>query len=131
MPVETSFYEPYFQAAFAQLGKAAWETAWSEGKAMAMEEAMEYALSEEDLSIPLAPEQRAGKESTPLTRREQEVARLVARGLTNRQVAAQLSISEHTVATHIAKILKKLGLNSRSQFGAWLIEHRSSGPDQG
>jgi DNA-binding NarL/FixJ family response regulator len=41
-----------------------------------------------------------------LTSREQEVARLVARGLTNRQISTELMLSEHTIATHIRNILK-------------------------
>jgi DNA-binding CsgD family transcriptional regulator len=55
----------------------------------------------------------------------------VARGLTNRQIASELSISEHTAATHIRRILKKLGLQSRSQIGSWLAERRpfSTEPD--
>ena len=58
----------------------------------------------------------------PLTRREKEIAVTVARGLTNRQIASELVISEHTAATHVAKILKKLGLNSRFQLAAWVTE---------
>jgi DNA-binding NarL/FixJ family response regulator len=59
----------------------------------------------------------SAEESPPaLTRREEEVASLVARGLTNRQIASELSISEHTAATHVGKILRKLGLSSRSQL---------------
>ena len=58
---------------------------------------------------------------TPLlTRREREVALLVARDLTNRQIAVQLVISEHTVATHVRRILKKLDLRSRTQIAAWI-----------
>jgi non-specific serine/threonine protein kinase len=44
------------------------------------------------------------------------VALLVGRGLINRQIAEELSISEHTVANHVRKILKKLGLRSRAQI---------------
>jgi DNA-binding CsgD family transcriptional regulator len=51
-----------------------------------------------------------------LTRREREVALLVARRLTNRQIAKELVISEHTVAAHLRRILKKLGLRSRAQI---------------
>ena len=54
---------------------------------------------------------------------------LVARGLTNRQIASELVISEHTAATHIAKILKKLRLRSRSQIGSWLADQRPSSTD--
>jgi len=44
------------------------------------------------------------------------VALLVGRRLTNRQIAQELSIPEHTVANHVRKILKKLGLRSRAQI---------------
>ena len=94
---------------------------------MSMEEAIEYGLSEEEdaPSTPPAPRQRVGDESTLLTRREMEVATLIARGLTNRQIASDLSISEHTVANHVAKILRKLEFDSRSQITAWVVERRT------
>jgi len=50
-----------------------------------------------------------------LTRREVEVLRLIARGRTNRQVAAELGISENTVKNHLRSVLAKLSLNRRSQ----------------
>src|SRR4029453_10611480 len=50
-----------------------------------------------------------------LTRRESEVAELVARGLTNREIAAQLYLSARTVETHVANILTKLSLTTRTQ----------------
>lgn len=56
---------------------------------------------------------------TGLTRREREIAVLVAEGLTNRQIAERLYISERTAETHVAHILNKLGLNSRAQIAAW------------
>ena len=94
---------------------------------MSMEEAIEYALSEEEPAPTetSAPEESLGGEPRGgLTRRQREIAALVARGLTNRQIATELSISEHTVANHIAKTLKKLGLSSRSQLTAWVLEQR-------
>jgi DNA-binding NarL/FixJ family response regulator len=57
-----------------------------------------------------------------LTRREQEVAGLVARGLTNRQIATELVFTEATAAKHIEHILDKLGLTSRTQIAAWAAE---------
>jgi DNA-binding CsgD family transcriptional regulator len=51
-----------------------------------------------------------------LTRAERDVARLVARGLTNRQVAEQLFISPHTVDSHIRHIFGKLGINRRVEL---------------
>jgi DNA-binding CsgD family transcriptional regulator len=56
----------------------------------------------------------------PLTRRETEIATLVARGLTNRQIAAAAHIGERTVETHVQHILDKLGLASRTQVAAWV-----------
>lgn len=95
---------------------------------MTFEDAVEYAHNHEELPASSTP----GQEATPvaispaiLTRREQEVAALVARGLTNRQIASELSISEHTVATHVAKIMRKLGLSSRTQLTAWVVERRT------
>ncbi|CUU54919.1 Predicted ATPase [Parafrankia irregularis] len=55
-----------------------------------------------------------------LTRRERQVAQLVAQGLSNRDIAATLVISPRTAETHVQQILKKLGLTSRAQVAAWL-----------
>jgi DNA-binding CsgD family transcriptional regulator len=57
-----------------------------------------------------------------LTDRERDVARLLAQGCTNREVAAALVISERTVTTHISNILGKLGLSSRTQVARWAID---------
>ncbi|HET8632124.1 MAG TPA: alpha/beta fold hydrolase [Thermomicrobiales bacterium] len=54
-----------------------------------------------------------------LTRREREVLPLVARGLSNRQIAAALSIGERTVESHVASILAKLGAANRAQLAPW------------
>jgi predicted ATPase/DNA-binding SARP family transcriptional activator/DNA-binding CsgD family transcriptional regulator len=112
--------EPYVAVVRSRVDVAVWEKAWAEGRAMTFEEAVEYALSEEEPAPPLpsAPEQPSADEVRTLTRREKEVAALLAWGLTNRQIALELSISEHTAATHVRRILKKLGLQSRSQIGS-------------
>jgi non-specific serine/threonine protein kinase len=57
-----------------------------------------------------------GADASPLAKREAEVAALVADGLSNKQIAARLFISERTVDSHIGHILNKLGVNSRSQI---------------
>jgi predicted ATPase/DNA-binding SARP family transcriptional activator/DNA-binding CsgD family transcriptional regulator len=119
-PENLQLLEPYITAARLGLGEVTWQTALAEGRAMTPERAIEYALSPEEPAPPLPDGRRSGRDSAGLTPREEEVATLVARGLTNRQIASELSISEHTVATHVTKILKRLGLNSRSRLSAWV-----------
>ena len=90
------------------MGGRAFEEAWAVGEAMPLEEAVGYALSKEPERPPVR--------SSGLTRREREVAFLVAQGLTNRRVAQELTVSEHTVENPVAHILKKLNLHSREQI---------------
>jgi DNA-binding NarL/FixJ family response regulator len=52
----------------------------------------------------------------------------MARELSNRQIASQLMLSEHTVATHVRNILKKLGLRSRTQIATWFTEQHDPPP---
>lgn len=61
--------------------------------------------------------------TAPLTRREREVAELVARGLTNREISQALVISQRTAETHVERILIKLGLSSRVLVAAWISDH--------
>jgi non-specific serine/threonine protein kinase len=131
-PGDSVLHEPYLTAARYRLDEAAWETAWAEGRAMGLEEVIEYALSDEELPASSTSVQENSPVGTPpatLTRREAEISALVAQGLTNRQIASELSISEHTAATHVARILKKLGLQSRAQIGSWLAERPTTYPN--
>jgi DNA-binding NarL/FixJ family response regulator len=63
-----------------------------------------------------------------LTSREQEIAVLLAQGLSNKDIAKTLVIAQRTAETHVANILAKLGLTSRSQVAAWIAEHRGTDP---
>jgi predicted ATPase/DNA-binding SARP family transcriptional activator/DNA-binding CsgD family transcriptional regulator len=122
-PWERHVYGPYIDTARAQLDESVWEVAWAEGKAMTFEEAIEYALLEESSPNPVSPASKqlsAGAQPPNLTRREREVASLLAEGLTNRQIASELVISERTVDNHVSNIFKKLGLTSREQVAARL-----------
>ena len=78
---------------------------------------------------PDAASSRGGPRSTPLTRREEEVARRIADGLTNRQIAAELGLSERTIDAHLRNIMSKLGVNSRAQVAAW-IASQGAMPDR-
>jgi DNA-binding CsgD family transcriptional regulator len=61
-------------------------------------------------------------DSTGLTARQREVLRLIARGLTNAEIARELTVSEHTVHRHVANILTKLGLGSRAAAAAYAAQ---------
>ena len=61
----------------------------------------------------------AARRRGALSPREDEVAKLVAEGLTNRQIAERLVISERTAQNHVQHILTKLGFTTRRQIGAW------------
>ena len=82
---------------------------------MSVEQAARYALSGEESAPSVPQESPEDKGAGELIRREREIAELVARGLTNCQIASQLFISERTVATHLGHIFKKLGVRSREQ----------------
>jgi non-specific serine/threonine protein kinase len=75
--------------------------------------------------------QAAKAEFSGLTRREREVAQLVASGKPNRGIARVLGVGERTVEGHVAGALAKLGFSSRAQLAAWAVERglvRSSRP---
>lgn len=71
---------------------------------------------------------RAERGSAVLTRRELEVADLVANGMSDREIAAQLVIAQRTAESHVQHILTKLGFKSRSQIAAWAVT--GTGPDR-
>ncbi|XUL94022.1 response regulator transcription factor [Streptomyces galilaeus] len=66
------------------------------------------------------PDPAHGGEDAALSRREWEVAELVAKGHTNKEIAASLVVSTRTAEGHVRRILDKLGLLSRAQIAAWM-----------
>jgi NarL family two-component system response regulator LiaR len=60
----------------------------------------------------------------PLTERERDVLRLVARGMSNKEIAFELGIAEGTARTYVSNILGKLGLTSRTQAALYAVEHK-------
>jgi non-specific serine/threonine protein kinase len=135
---DRALYERRVKSARSELDEATWQAAWAQGRAMTTELAIEYALSEDTgretpaTTVVVAERQPPpGERKKTLTPREREVAVLVARGLTNRRIAEELSISANTANNHVAKILKKLGLGSRAEIAAWVAQRRppSSKPD--
>ncbi|MEU6372006.1 LuxR C-terminal-related transcriptional regulator [Streptomyces sp. NPDC046909] len=96
------------------LGESGFENAHREGLELSFDQAADYAL---------------GKRTAPrhpgldgrLTRREAEVAGLIAQGLTNQQIADRLVVARRTAEGHVERILSKLGLTSRSQVALWAV----------
>ncbi len=131
-PGDLALHKPYLSSARSKLGEAVWEEAVVEGRAMSLDEAAEYALEQENVphTAPTPEEPIAGESADNLSHREREVAVLVASGLTNRQISTELSISERTAGNHVAKILRKLGLNSRTRIATWATESGLPGSDR-
>ncbi len=94
----------------------AFQSAWQRGQAMTLEEAIEFARRDEDA--------RPGAAGGPtLSPREREVVRLLVEGRSNQEIAATLRISPHTVTNHIANIMNKLGLDSRTAVATWAVRN--------
>jgi len=105
------WHDEHVEQAQVALGADAYAAATRAGRAMSADDAIEFALG--DSRHHHAPDARL---PLPLTPREHEIGQLVAQGLTNKEVAAQLVISPRTVSTHVEHILAKLKLRSRAQI---------------
>jgi predicted ATPase/DNA-binding CsgD family transcriptional regulator len=92
----------------AQLGQRA-RTARADGRRLTVAQAVSYALTNE----------RPGS----LSARELSVTALVSEGLTDKEIAARLGISERTAESHVLRIREKLGFQSRAQIGRWAADH--------
>ncbi|MEU7814328.1 LuxR C-terminal-related transcriptional regulator [Pseudonocardia sp. NPDC049154] len=114
----TTYHRDRIEALTVQLGAPALEKGMREGAALDLPDAIAAALGERT-ERPVAAPHRAASTSE-LTRREEEVAALVADGLSNREIAARLVLSLRTVEAHMERILNKLGFRSRAQVAAWV-----------
>jgi predicted ATPase/DNA-binding CsgD family transcriptional regulator len=112
-------------AARAALGDLAYAAAFRRGKQMPLAEALDDTENTRRSTRSGLPDaDGAGS----LTSREEEVAGLLAQGLSNKAIAKSLVIAQRTAETHVANILVKLGLTSRSQVAAWVAEQRGIDP---
>jgi len=102
-------------------GTEAIAKAWQEGREMPEDQILDLALRvvEAPGVSPSHPPGSAGQGGVVLSPREREVAALLAEGLSNRQIAARLVITERTVKAHIEHILDKLGVASRTHVALW------------
>jgi predicted ATPase/DNA-binding CsgD family transcriptional regulator len=107
------------ELALALLGRAKFDAEFGAGKRMERRAAIALALGESGQAE--AASDAAGEGALGgLGRREVEVARLIAEGLSNKQIGARLFISERTVDSHVRSILNKLGFNSRARIAGWI-----------
>jgi DNA-binding CsgD family transcriptional regulator len=121
-PPERIALDRFLPAAQASLGSSSASIAWAEGQSLPAAQAVAEALGLLEAAEPGAHES-VPIPTGPLTPREVEVAAQVARGLTNRAIAAELVITEATAERHIRNIFDKLGLASRAQLAIWAHEH--------
>jgi predicted ATPase/DNA-binding CsgD family transcriptional regulator len=105
------------ESAAAALGTTRFTAEFEAGRRLERDEASALALGKPARAA-VAASGRAG--TGPLGEREAEVARLVADGLTNKEIGGRLFISERTVDSHVRSILNKLGFSSRAQIAAWI-----------
>ncbi|RZL84805.1 MAG: tetratricopeptide repeat protein [Rhodococcus sp. (in: high G+C Gram-positive bacteria)] len=99
-----------------ELGDRVFAAAHSRGRSLGFDAAIAYALNEQPTSPP-------DIDASPrLTKRERQVADLIAEGLTNQAIAGRLVISPRTAQGHVEHILAKLGFTSRAQVAAWVVE---------
>jgi non-specific serine/threonine protein kinase len=122
-PAESVAYESAVATSRATTGESAFNALWQSGRELALPEAMALGRRMQAVEVdrPLSAARTKPMEDD-LTPREQEVALLIARGHTNREIAEVLVISEWTVDTHVRHILTKLGQRSRAQVAAWVAE---------
>jgi predicted ATPase/DNA-binding CsgD family transcriptional regulator len=123
-----SVFDARAEEALAEaIGSERFEEAFAVGAAYTFDQAVALALGQDaevegDGDTASLREPQSG---TPggLTRREREIALLVAEGLTNREIAARLVISQRTAESHVNNILGKLGMTSRARVASWVADH--------
>ncbi len=136
--------EEVLEVARGRLGASAAAALFAEGREVTAEDAVGFALGPDQhqpVPGPAAPTDpawtdparlpggahRGATPSNPLTPREHEIVTLIARGLSNREIADELVISPATAARHVANILAKLGCSSRTQVASWAARHEPPG----
>jgi predicted ATPase/DNA-binding CsgD family transcriptional regulator len=115
-------YENHARAARDALDNDDFSAAWSEGRALTLDDAAAEAIAFTPIigaAVTAAPDPGTGS----LSPRELEVLRLMAKGLTNQEIADALFVSRRTVSTHVTGILTKLNASSRSAAAVYAVRH--------
>jgi DNA-binding NarL/FixJ family response regulator len=111
-PSERRYLDAWLAAARRTLGSSAFQRAWEAGHASTLDQAV-------GLAEAMMHARTVVLNDGVLSRREAEVTVLLARGLTNKQIASELVVSPGTVRSHVEHILTKLDLTSRAQVAVW------------
>jgi non-specific serine/threonine protein kinase len=119
-PVDQPGYAQILSALQSALGMDAFAAAWEEGKSMRLEDVINLALAEPESAAAIHPLEK--EKFGGLTKREREVAILIAQGKSNREIAETMTVSPKTIETYVTRILNKLGFDSRVQIATWAIE---------
>jgi non-specific serine/threonine protein kinase len=114
--------------AYEALGDRGYHHAFEAGRNLDPDAAIAYALGERQQRRRGPSRERAAW--APLTRRERQIAELVAEGRTNQEIANRLVISKRTVDSHVEHSLAKLGFATRAQIAAWVTEQRAEPSDE-
>ena len=134
-PVDQLTLDRDIDASRREVGSDAWDEAWSVGSALLTEQAIQLALVDDaDGSGEMTTSEREPEQEDSLnrlSRREREVTRLLAQGLTYREISGALSISERTVGSHVEHVMTKLGIRSRTRVAVWAVEHGLGGSPNG
>ena len=125
MPELVGEHDESVAAARAALGDQAYAAAFRRGTQMPLTQALNDA--EHTRRSTRSGQVNAGGAGS-LTSREEEIAGLLAQGLSNKAIAKSLVIAQRTAETHVENVLVKLGLTSRSQVAAWVAEQRGIDP---
>lgn len=116
-PFTSPLVEKAEEQARAALGDDRYSKAFEEGAHLDRDGAVALAL---ETKVARATGRTIEKIPDPLGKREREVAQLIAEGLSNKEIATRLFLSERTVETHVYNILNKLGFNSRVNIASWV-----------
>ena len=108
------------------MGAIDYARAGRQGRELSLDEAVAFYRGASARPAKKPTTTRSGRSG--LTKRELQVADLVAQGMTNQQIAERLVISPRTAEGHVQRILDKMGFASRTRIAAWVAGRRAAGP---